>query len=88
MDTLPRILTFAFLITATFSVGLQTTAGDLCSLLGSKGFLVRTLGEFRCRAHRRHCAGQDVAVKAGGGTSVDRSDVSAIGVLGYEGIDV
>jgi BASS family bile acid:Na+ symporter len=43
MDTITRILTFAFLITAMLSVGLQTTAGDLHSLTGSKGLLLRTL---------------------------------------------
>jgi BASS family bile acid:Na+ symporter len=43
MDSLPRILTFVFLITAMLSVGMQTTAGDVRSLLGSKGFLLRSL---------------------------------------------
>lgn len=43
MDTLSRILIFVFLITAMLSLGLQTTAGDLRSLLGSKGLLVRSL---------------------------------------------
>jgi BASS family bile acid:Na+ symporter len=42
-DLLPRILTLLFLFTAMLSLGLQTTAGDLRSLLGSKGFLVRSL---------------------------------------------
>ena len=43
MDTLSRTLVFAFLITAMLSVGLQITAGDLRSLLRSKGFLLRCL---------------------------------------------
>jgi len=43
MDTLSRILIFVFLITAMLSVGLQIRAGDLRSLLGSKGLLVRSL---------------------------------------------
>jgi BASS family bile acid:Na+ symporter len=43
MDSLSRILTFVFLITAMLSVGMQTTAGDLHSLLRSKGFLLRSL---------------------------------------------
>jgi bile acid:Na+ symporter, BASS family len=43
MDLLPRILTLLFLVTAMLSVGLQTTAGDLRSLLRSKGFLLRAL---------------------------------------------
>jgi BASS family bile acid:Na+ symporter len=43
MDTLSRILMFVFLITAMLSVGMQTTAGDLRSLLRSKGFLLRSL---------------------------------------------
>ena len=43
MDTLSRILIFVFLITAMLSLGLQTTAGDLRSLLRSKGLLVRSL---------------------------------------------
>jgi len=43
MDLFPRILTLLFLITAMLSVGLQTTAGDLRSLLRSKGFLLRAL---------------------------------------------
>jgi BASS family bile acid:Na+ symporter len=43
MDLLPRILTLLFLITAMLSVGLQTTAGDLRSLLKSKGLLLRSL---------------------------------------------
>ena len=42
-DLLPRILTLLFLITAMLSVGLQTTAGDLRSLLKSKGLLLRSL---------------------------------------------
>jgi BASS family bile acid:Na+ symporter len=43
MDTLSRILVFTFLITAMLGVGLQITAGDLRSLLRSKGFLLRLL---------------------------------------------
>jgi len=43
MDTFSRILTFVFLITAMLSVGMKTTAGDLRSLLGSKGLIVRSL---------------------------------------------
>ena len=43
VDTLPRILTLAFLMTAMLSIGLQTTTGDLRSLLRSKGLLVRSL---------------------------------------------
>ena len=43
MDTLPRILTFVFLVTAMLSVGMQTTAGDLRSLFQSKGWLLRAL---------------------------------------------
>jgi BASS family bile acid:Na+ symporter len=43
MDLLPRILTLLFLITAMLSVGLQTTAGDLRSLLKLKGLLLRSL---------------------------------------------
>jgi BASS family bile acid:Na+ symporter len=43
MDLLPRILTLLFLVTAMLSVGLQTTAGDLRSLLKSKGLLLRSL---------------------------------------------
>ena len=43
MDTLPRILALAFLVTAMLSVGMQITAGDLRSLLKSKGLLVRSL---------------------------------------------
>ena len=43
MDTLSRILVFVFLITAMLSVGLQIRAGDLRSLLGSKGLLLRSL---------------------------------------------
>jgi bile acid:Na+ symporter, BASS family len=43
VDLLPRILTLLFLITAMLSVGLQTTAGDVRSLLRSKGFLLRAL---------------------------------------------
>jgi BASS family bile acid:Na+ symporter len=43
MDLLPSILTLLFLITAMLSVGLQTTAADLRSLLRSKGFLLRSL---------------------------------------------
>ena len=43
MALLPRILTLLFLITAMLSVGLQTTAGDLRSLLKSKGLLLRSL---------------------------------------------
>ena len=43
MDLLPRILTLLFLITAMLSVGMQTTAGDLRSLLRSKGLLLRSL---------------------------------------------
>jgi BASS family bile acid:Na+ symporter len=43
MDLVPRILTLLFLITAMLSVGLQTTAGDLRSLLKSKGLLLRSL---------------------------------------------
>jgi BASS family bile acid:Na+ symporter len=43
MDLLPRILMLLFLITAMLSVGLQTTAGDLRSLLRSKGLLLRSL---------------------------------------------
>ena len=42
-DSLPRILTLLFLITAMLSVGLQTTPGDLRSLLRSKGLLLRAL---------------------------------------------
>jgi len=42
-DLLPRILTLLFLVTAMLSVGLQTTAGDLRSLLKSKGLLLRSL---------------------------------------------
>jgi BASS family bile acid:Na+ symporter len=43
MDLLPRILTLLFLITAMLSVGMQTTAGNLRSLLRSKGLLLRSL---------------------------------------------
>jgi BASS family bile acid:Na+ symporter len=43
MDLLPRILTLLFLVTAMLSVGLQTTAGDLRSLLKAKGLLLRSL---------------------------------------------
>jgi BASS family bile acid:Na+ symporter len=43
MDLLPSILTLLFLFTAMLSVGLQTTAADLRSLLRSKGFLLRSL---------------------------------------------
>jgi len=43
MDTLPRILTFVFLVTAMLSVGMQATAGDLRSLFQSKGWLLRAL---------------------------------------------
>ena len=43
VDLLSRILTFLFLTTAMLSVGLQTTAGDVRSLLRSKGFLLRSL---------------------------------------------
>ena len=43
LDTLSRILVYVFLITAMLSVGLQITAGDLRSLLRSKGFLLRSL---------------------------------------------
>jgi bile acid:Na+ symporter, BASS family len=43
MDTLPRMLMFLFMFTAMLCVGLQTTAGDLRSLLESKGLLVRSL---------------------------------------------
>jgi len=39
----PRLLVFAFLITAMLSVGLQTTGNDLRHLLASKGFLFRCL---------------------------------------------
>ena len=43
MDLLPRILMLLFLMTAMLSVGMQTTAGDLRSLLRSKGLLLRSL---------------------------------------------
>jgi BASS family bile acid:Na+ symporter len=43
MDTLSRILTFAFLITSMFSVGLLATTKDLRALLASKGLLFRSL---------------------------------------------
>ena len=43
IDLLPRILTLLFLVTAMLSVGLQTTAGDLRSLLRTKGLLLRSL---------------------------------------------
>jgi bile acid:Na+ symporter, BASS family len=43
MDMLPRMLAFVFLITAMLSVWMQTTLGDLRSLLQSKGFLFRSL---------------------------------------------
>jgi BASS family bile acid:Na+ symporter len=43
LDTVQKILVYAFLITAMLSVGLQTTPGDLRSFLRSKGFLLRTL---------------------------------------------
>jgi BASS family bile acid:Na+ symporter len=43
IDTLPRILTLLFLITAMLSVGLQTAPGDLLSLLRSRGLLLRAL---------------------------------------------
>jgi len=43
MDTLPRMLVFVFLISAMLGVGMQTTAGDLRSLLQARGFLVRCL---------------------------------------------
>jgi BASS family bile acid:Na+ symporter len=43
MDILPRIALLVFLFTAMLSVGLQTTRGDLRSLLGSKRFLLRSL---------------------------------------------
>jgi BASS family bile acid:Na+ symporter len=43
MDLPPRILMLLFLITAMLSVGMQTTAGDLRSLLKSKGLLLRSL---------------------------------------------
>jgi bile acid:Na+ symporter, BASS family len=43
IDLLPRSLTLLFLITAMLGVGLQTTAGDLRSLLKSKGLVYRAL---------------------------------------------
>ena len=43
LDSLPRILTLLFLITAMLSVGLETRPGDLRSMLRSKGFLLRAL---------------------------------------------
>jgi len=43
MDTLSRTLTFVFLVTAMLSVGMQTTARDLRSLLESKGWLLSAL---------------------------------------------
>jgi BASS family bile acid:Na+ symporter len=43
MDLLPSILTYLFLVTAMLSVGIQTTASDLRSLLRSKGLLLRSL---------------------------------------------
>ena len=43
MDTLPRILTYLFLVTAMLSVGMQTTTRDLRSLLASKRLLFRAL---------------------------------------------
>lgn len=43
LDTLPSILACAFLVTAMLSVGLQTTSGDLRSVLASKGFFLRCL---------------------------------------------
>jgi BASS family bile acid:Na+ symporter len=43
LDLLPRSLALLFLVTAMLSVGLQTTRGDLRSLLKSKGLLLRTL---------------------------------------------
>ena len=43
MDTFSRILTFVFVSTAMLSVGLETTADDLRSLLASKGLLLRSL---------------------------------------------
>jgi BASS family bile acid:Na+ symporter len=43
IDLLTRILTLLFLITAMLGVGMQTTAGDLHSLLRSKELLLRSL---------------------------------------------
>jgi len=43
MDTLSRLVMFVFVNTTMLSVGLETTADDLRSLLASKGFLLRSL---------------------------------------------
>jgi len=43
LDTLPKMLTYLFLVTAMLSVGMQTTTRDLRSLLASKGLLLRAL---------------------------------------------
>jgi bile acid:Na+ symporter, BASS family len=43
MDLLSRVLMLLFLFTAMLSIGLQTTAGDLRSLLRSRGLFVRSL---------------------------------------------
>jgi len=43
MDTLPRVLTFMFLVAAMLGVGMQTTTGDLRLLMESKGFFARSL---------------------------------------------
>jgi len=43
LDLLPRILILLFLITAMLGVGMQATAGDLRSLLKSRGLLLRAL---------------------------------------------
>ncbi len=43
MDTLSKMLTFAFLITSMLSVGLLATTKDLRALLASKGLLFRSL---------------------------------------------
>lgn len=44
ISTIPRLLIFAFMITAMLSVGLQTTAGDLrIMIMESKGYFCRCL---------------------------------------------
>ena len=43
IELLSRLLTLLFLITAMLGVGMQTTTGDLHSLLRSKGLLLRSL---------------------------------------------
>jgi bile acid:Na+ symporter, BASS family len=44
MDWFSRTLLFVFLFTSMFSIGMQTSPGDIRSILASKGVLVRLLG--------------------------------------------